>query len=72
MPHILSVYIDGSTSYNKIFTGDDMTAKQYNILLDLFNEMNEEFQRLSIETKDEFMAILYGRKTFNGATGRYE
>ena len=49
-----------------------MTAKQYDILQDLFHEMNEEFQRLSIETKDEFMAILYGRKTFNQVTGRYE
>lgn len=49
-----------------------MTAKQYSILIDLFNEMNEEFQRLSDETKDEFMAILYGYKTLNGATGRYE
>ena len=49
-----------------------MTAMQYGILLDLFNEMNAEFQRLSIETKDEFMAILYGRKRFNRATGRYE
>ena len=49
-----------------------MTAKQYAILIDLFNEMNAEFQRLSIETKDEFMAILYGHKTLNGATGRYE
>ena len=49
-----------------------MTAKQYDILLDLFNEMNEEFQRLSIETKDEFMDILYGRKKFNATTGRYE
>lgn len=49
-----------------------MTAKQYGILMDLFHEMNEEFQRLSIETKDEFMAILYGHKTLNGVTGRYE
>lgn len=49
-----------------------MTAKQYGILMGLFNEMNTEFQRLSIETKDEFMAILYGHKTLNGATGRYE
>lgn len=46
-----------------------MTAKQYSILIDLFNEMNAEFQRLSIETKDEFMAILYGHKTLNRATG---
>lgn len=49
-----------------------MTAKQYGILLDLFNEMNAEFQRLSDETKDEFMAILYGHKTLNRETGRYE
>ena len=49
-----------------------MTVKQYDILFDLFLEMNEEFQRLSIETKDEFMAILYGQKTLNGATGRYD
>ncbi len=48
-----------------------MTAKQYAILMDLFNEMNAEFQRLSIETKGEFMAILYGRKKFNRVTGRY-
>ena len=49
-----------------------MTAKQYDILQDLFHEMNAEFQRLSIETKDEFMDILYGRKKFNLVTGRYE
>ena len=49
-----------------------MTAKQYSILIDLFNEMNAEFQRLSIETKDEFMDILYGRKRFNRVTERYE
>ena len=49
-----------------------MTAKQYSILLDLFNEMNAEFQRLSDETKGEFMAILYGHRTLNGVTGRYE
>ena len=49
-----------------------MTAKQYSILQDLFHEMNAEFQRLSIETKDEFMAILYGHKTLNSVTGRYE
>ena len=49
-----------------------MTAKQYGILQDLFHEMNAEFHRLSDETKDEFMAILYGHKTLNGATGRYE
>ena len=49
-----------------------MTAKQYAILIDLFNEMNAEFQRLSDETKGEFMDILYGHKTLNGATGRYE
>ena len=49
-----------------------MTARQYGILMDLFHEMNAEFQRLSDETKDEFMAILYGHKTLNGATGRYE
>ena len=49
-----------------------MTAKQYGILQDLFHEMNAEFHRLSDETKGEFMAILYGRKTLNGVTGRYE
>ena len=49
-----------------------MTAKQYDILQDLFLEMNAEFQRLSDETKDEFMDILYGRKTLNQVTGRYE
>ena len=49
-----------------------MTAKQYDILQDLFLEMNAEFHRLSIETKDEFMDILYGRKTLNQVTGRYE
>ena len=49
-----------------------MTAKQYSILQDLFHEMNAEFQRLSDETKGEFMDILYGRKTLNGASGRYE
>ena len=49
-----------------------MTAKQYDILQDLFLEMNAEFHRLSIETKGEFMDILYGRKTFNRVTGRYE
>ena len=49
-----------------------MTAKQYDILQDLFHEMNAEFQRLSDETKDEFMGILYGRKTLNVVTGRYE
>ena len=49
-----------------------MTAKQYDILQDLFHEMNAEFQRLSDETKDEFMAILYGHKKFNRVTGRYE
>ena len=49
-----------------------MTAMQYGILQGLFHEMNAEFQRLSDETKDEFMAILYGRKTLNGASGRYE
>ena len=49
-----------------------MTAKQYGILLDLFNEMNAEFHRLSDETKGEFMDILFGRKKFNLVTGRYE
>ena len=49
-----------------------MTAKQYGILMDLSHEMNAEFQRLSDETKDEFKAILYGHKTLNGVTGRYE
>ena len=50
--------------------GDD--SKAVGILQDLFHEMNAEFQRLSVETKDEFMAILYGHKTLNRATGRYE
>ena len=49
-----------------------MTAVQYSILQDLFNEMNAEFHRLSDETKGEFMDILFGRKKFNRATGRYE
>ena len=49
-----------------------MTAMQYGILLDLFNEMNAEFHRLSDETKEEFMGILYGHKTLNQVTGRYE
>ena len=49
-----------------------MTAKQYDILQDLFHEMNAEFHRLSDETKGEFMDILYGRKKFNATTGRYE
>ena len=49
-----------------------MTAKQYGILLDFFNEMNAEFSRLSDETKGEFMDILYGHKTLNVVTGRYE
>ena len=66
------MYIDGSTGYNKILQGVNMTAKQYSILLDLFNEMNAEFQRLSDETKSEFMDILYGHRTLNGVTGRYE
>ena len=45
-----------------------MAAKQYGILQDLFHEMNAEFHRLSDETKDEFMAILCGHKTLNGAS----
>ena len=49
-----------------------MTAMQYDILQDLFLEMNAEFHRLSDETKGEFMDILYGRKKFNRVTGRYE
>ena len=49
-----------------------MTAKQYDFLQDLFLEMNAEFHRLSDETKEEFMDILYGRKRFNRVTGRYE
>ena len=49
-----------------------MTAKQYDILQDLFHEMNAEFSRLSDETKGEFMDILYGHRTLNGVTGRYE
>ena len=49
-----------------------MTAKQYGILQDLFHEMNAEFQRLSDETRDEFMDILYGHKTLNRVTERYE
>ena len=49
-----------------------MTAKQYKILTDLFNEMNAEFQRLSDETKNEFMAILCGHMKLNRVTGRYE
>ena len=49
-----------------------MTAMQYGILQDLFHEMNAEFQRLSIATKDEFMDILFGRKKFNQVTGRYD
>ena len=52
--------------------GVDMTAKQYDILQDLFLEMNAEFHRLSDETKSEFMDILYGHKTLNMVTGRYE
>ena len=49
-----------------------MTAKQYDILQDLFHEMNAEFHRLSDETKEEFMGILYWRKKFNMVTERYE
>ena len=49
-----------------------MAAKQYDILQGLFHEMNAEFQRLSIETKGEFVAILYGHKRFNRVTERYE
>ena len=49
-----------------------MTAKQCSILQDLFHEMNAEFHRLSDETKGEFMDILYGHRTLNGVTGRYE
>ena len=49
-----------------------MTAKQYDILQDLFHEMNAEFHRLSDETKGEFMDLLYGHKTLNVVTGRYE
>ena len=49
-----------------------MTAKQCSILQDLFHEMNAAFSRLSDETKGEFMAILYGHRTLNGVTGRYE
>ena len=49
-----------------------MTAKQYDILLDLFSEMSAEFHRLSDETKGEFMGILYRHKTLNVVTGRYE
>ena len=49
-----------------------MTAKQYGILQDLFHEMNAEFHRLSDEAKGEFMDILYGHKTLNMVTGRYE
>ena len=49
-----------------------MTAKQYGILQDLFHEMSAEFHRLSDETKGEFMGILYGHKTLNGVTERYE
>ena len=49
-----------------------MTAMQYGILQDLFHEMNAEFHRLSDETKGEFMGILFGRKTLNPVTGRYE
>ena len=49
-----------------------MTAKQYGILQDLFHEMSAEFHRLSDETKGEFMDILFGRKTLNQVTGRYE
>ena len=52
--------------------GVDMTAKQYDILQGLFHEMNAEFHRLSDETKGEFMDILYGHKTLNQVTGRYE
>ena len=66
------MYIDGSTGYNKILQEVNMTAKQYSILLDLFHEMNAEFSRLSDETKSEFMDILYGHRTLNGVTGRYE
>ena len=49
-----------------------MTATQYGILQDLFHEMNAEFHRLSDETKGEFMDILYGHRTLNRVTGRYE
>ena len=37
-----------------------MSDTQYRILLDLFHEMNEEFQRLSEQTKTLFFARLHG------------
>lgn len=36
-----------------------LSDKQYAILLDLFHEFNEEFQRLSQGVKDQFYARLY-------------
>lgn len=49
-----------------------MTPKQYQIILDLYHEMHDEFRRLSIDTKMQFMDILQGLKTLNTVTGKYE
>lgn len=44
----------------KPILGELMTHKQYQVLLDLYNEWNKEFQNLSYDTRVEFYKILHG------------
>ena len=36
-----------------------LTEKQYQLLLDLYHQMNDEFQRLSLHTQSAFFQRLY-------------
>ena len=39
-----------------------MTEKEYNIILNLFHEFNEDFYLIRQSVRDNFYDILYGRK----------
>lgn len=39
-----------------------LTQKQYSILVNLYNEMTDEFWLLSHKTQDEFFDVLFGIK----------
>lgn len=45
-----------------------LTQKQYQALLDLFNECNEDFWLISEETKQAFFNRLYGTKQITRPT----
>lgn len=49
-----------------------MTAKQYKILLDFYNEFPGEFNNLSESTTTWFYHILHGRALYNHNNATYE